>query len=461
MSLSKLYDDIVAKATVNRSSQEIKDISSAMEEMLGRLVSGGMEVIYHKNSFTTTLKFGPSYLQPCGSMAEGTALWKSVKRQGRERKFIEFDYLVILGNQDKVVVIKEGNCQGCMGFNNRNDELLRPRAFCRSFLSALYCKINNMCSCLVDSNDTGTEVDSRPCDSCTVVRSTGYLQFAKIPDISAENVAENVKENEHCSLVLYWTSSTDSFLAPNVETLQSTEKIKRLVIRVDIVPAFEFPDNRDGDKRFIISKLCPHCDCLDCFMVSYCMHEMTAIRHVSEIHKQSYIIIKFLLGQLIYWTGDDEFTNSYYAKVAFLTHCQTCTDEHGDCTKCITEILQSLVDTSGSLKLLKFHQVASLRIREYDVDVTLFQLPLLSLLHVISQLKRHSEKSNSQYRPCHVVGLIKQTCRLLFEGDPGIHEVNGKFKIPNYKISVNTLLNKHGVYFFCHKFCIFKKRHFS
>ena len=43
MSLSKLYDDIVAKAKVNRRSREIADISSAVEEMLTRLVSGGME----------------------------------------------------------------------------------------------------------------------------------------------------------------------------------------------------------------------------------------------------------------------------------------------------------------------------------------------------------------------------------------------------------------------------------
>ena len=270
MSLSKLFDEIAAKATIDCERQEIKDISSAMDEMLYRLVGNRMTMVYEKDSFITALDFGPSYLQPCGSMSENTSLWKSVKRQGRERKFIEYDYLVILGNQDNAVDIREGRCQGCKGLYNNNDELLRPRAFCRSFLSTLYYKIENMCKCLVDVVDKVSELDRKPCNQCTVAKSTGYLQIAKLPDIGHEDV----KYSERCSLVLFWTSKTDSLLASNLETLQSTEKIKRLVIRVDILPGFEYPDNEDGDegiKRFIIAKYSPHCECLDCFMVSYCM----------------------------------------------------------------------------------------------------------------------------------------------------------------------------------------------
>ena len=437
MSLSKLYDDIVAKAKVDRSSREITDISSAVEEMLTRLISGEIEMNYD-HSIKLTLKFHKADLEPCGSMAEHTSLWKSTRRQFRQNTFLEYDYLAVLQNEDNVMEITRGVCQGCRKIYTGGRKWSEKRAllagsFNFAFLGSLYSRIHSRCSCCVDPDDTCSEDDRhdiRPCTECTVVRDTGYLQIAKIPDISRGNV----KESEHCSLVFYWTSRTDSLLVPNVETLQPTEKIKRLVICVDLLPAFEFPSNRDGDqcgiKRFIIAKYCPYCG-NDC-MVSYCMHELNAIKHVSDQHKQSYIIIKFLYGQFIFWTGEDKFINSYHAKVAFLTHCQTCTDERKDCTTCITEILQSLVEAyrSKSLRLPEFHPMENLRLDRFNNDtIKAFQIPIQPLLHVLSQLKSHNQnyQCNSQYRPSHVVGLIKRTCRMLCEqARPGIIDVDGK-----------------------------------
>ena len=440
MSLSKLYNDIVAKAKVNRSSREIEDISSAVEEMLERLVSGEIEMIIQ----TLTLKFHKVDLEPCGSMAEHTSLWKSTRRQFRQRTFLEYDYLAVLQNEDKVVKIRGGGCQGCRriyiggrGLVARNrrlfggDKKLGSIDIKGAFLAALYSRIHSRCSCCVDPDDTSSEDDrhnSRPCTECTVVRDTGYLQIAKIPGFNRKNV----QDSEHCTIVFHWTSRTDSLLAPNVETLQPTEKIKRLVVRVDLLPAFEFPSNRDGDqcgiKRFIIAKRCPR-NGIGHFMVSYCMHELNAIKQVSDQHRQSYIIIKFLYGQFIYWTGVDKYINSYHAKVAFLTHCQTCTDEQKDCTTCITEILQSLVEAYGSmsLRLPEFHPMENLWAGEGDWPA--MQIPILSLIHVLSQLKSHIEnyQCNSQYRPSHTVWLIKRTCRMFCEqGRPGIIDVDGK-----------------------------------
>ena len=435
MSLSKLYDDIVAKAKVDRSSREIQDISSAVEEMLERLVSGGIEMNYEVyGEQKLNLKFHKVDLEPCGSMAEQTSLWKSTRRQFRQNTYLEFDYLTVLQNEDNVVEIRGGACQGCRDIYS-GDRRLWADSFNWAFLKALYSRIHSRCSCCVDPDDTCSEDDRhdiRPCTECTVVRDTGYLQIAKIPEISQRNV----KHTEHCSLVFYWTSRTNSLMAPNVETLQPTEKIKRLVVRVDLFPAFEFPSNRDGDqcgiKRFIIAKRCPHCIGIGHFMVSYCMHELNAIKHVSDQHRQSYIIIKFLYGQFIYWTEEDKYVNSYHAKVAFLTHRQTCTDEWKDYNTCITEILQSLEEAyrSKSLRLPEFHPVENVRIyRIYDIDIEAFQIPIRSLLHVLSQLKSHNEnyQCNSKYRPSHTVGLIKQTCRMLCEqGRPGIIDVDGK-----------------------------------
>ena len=435
MSLSTLYREIEDKAKVDRSSREIQDISSAVEEMLKRLVSGEIEI---KNEIsrckTTILKFRGADLQPCGSMHEKTSLWKSTRRQGRENKFLEFDYVVILHNENNEVRIESIHCQGCRGFflGDRHGQAgirFYAKEFNVTFLETLKSLIDSKCSCHVDPDQTFSKDDrhySRPCPKCTVAKDTGRLQIAKVLDFSLENV----KHSEDCSLVFYWTSYTDSLMAPNIETLQPTEKIGRLVIRVDVLSAFPLPDTRDGDKSekelFIIGKSCPYCD-YGHFMLSYCMHELRALKHVSDQHKQCYIIIKFLYGQFIYWTGQDKYINSYHAKVAFLTHCQDCTDEQKDCTKCITEILQSLVEAyrSHSLRLPQFHSVESLEVGYYNRKVNddvskSYQIQILCLLHVLSQLE-------PQYRPFHVVGLIKRTCRKLLEQNrPGIMGIDCK-----------------------------------
>ena len=434
MSLSKFYCDIVAKATIDHSNAEIRDIKSAVEELLNRLVSGDIDMDYvYYDEFQSTLKFRCSYLQPCGSMKEETALWKSVRRQGRDRQFIEFDFLVVLDNQRHVVNIGPGTCQGC-GNIYIGDHAIRHDIFnTDGFLTALYSRIKSKCNCRVNCNVTCSENDnhdSRPCDQCRVDRPTGYLQIAKVADFTPVNI----KHSEHCSLVLYWTNHTDSLLAPNIDTLQLTERIKRLVIRVDILPAFEIPGNRDGDqteiKRFIIPKECPRCEG-STFMVSYSMYERNAIHNkASKKHKQSYKIIKFLYGQFIYWTEVDKYLNSYYAKVAFLTHCQTCTGEEEDCTRCVTEILQSLVEAcaSRSLELPEFHALKSIGIG--IIDMYRLKLCISSLLSVVSDINSLADNTqrNTQYRPCHVVDLIKRKCLELLDGKLVIEDRHGKVK---------------------------------
>ena len=358
-------------------------------------------------------------------------LYGSVRRQGRESQFIEFDFLVVLDNQRHVVNIRPGNCQGCRKIYI-GDHAVDYEWFADAFLTALYSRINTMCNCRVESNVTSLENDnhdSRPCDQCRVDRTTGYLQIAKVAHLTPRNV----KESEHCSIVLFWTSHTDSLLAPNIDTLQLSERIKRLAIRVDILPAFDITGNGDGDqseiKRFIIPKGCPECVMYNTFMVSYSMYEGNAIHNkASKRHKQSYKIIKFLYGQFIYWTELDKYLNSYHAKVAFLKHCQTCTDEEEDCTRCVTEILQSLVETykSGFLKLPEFHALKLSRL----IDTYCFELCISSLLSVVSDLNSLADNTqcNTQYRPCHVVNLIKRKCLEIMDGKLDIEDRHGKVK---------------------------------
>ena len=409
----------------------MQDISSAMQEIMERLFGDGIEINF-KDDFTSsneniqTMKFGPSHPVLCGSMAECTSLWKGTKRQGKHNTFIEFDYLTILGDSNKVVDIRDDGCEGCRTFFKKNKSLkLNPNNFVRDFLSALYSKVENACSCRVAADSTYSEDEKQRlslCDKCTVLRETGYLQIAKISGLSQDDV----KDIEQCSLVFYWTSNTGTLLAPSIATLQPTETIERLLIRVDILPALEYQTITCVDqteiKRFIIGKDCPYCE-HGGFMISYCMNELNAIQQVSEKHKQSFIIMKFLYGQISYWTGLDPHMNSYHAKVAFLTHCETCKHEHKDSSICVTEILQSLQNAcrSMSLKLPEFHQVKSLKIGKRDIG------GIDALLHAISKLTHHIETQNcdSENLSFHAIGLLKESCRMMIE----IRDLKGTFKM--------------------------------
>ena len=463
MSLSKLYSDIVAKAAVDHDSPEIQDITSAMDELLHRLFSDEITGDHKELGFRVSLKLRCSSIQPCGSMTEKTSLWKSARRQGGERTYIEYDNLVVIDGVDSAIKIMPGDCQGCRMLRI-GDHTLDCKLFVFSFLDAMYSRINNQCSCHDDSVGRHFENDrrdnrahdcdlpiilycrkhqnkcrdsrnDRPCSYCRIDRATGYLHIAKVADFNRENV----KYSEHCSLVVYWTSHTGSLMAPNINTLELTERIKRLVIRVDILPAFVIPGNKDDVQsdlqRFAIPKICPRYD-ESTFMVSFCRYEWNAIHNAAlEKHRQTFSIIKFLYGQFSYWTETDSYLKSYHAKVAFITHCETCTDDGEDCTRCLTDILQSLVEayTSGSLDLPKFHALNTLNFKYiYDYDITYtHQLCISAMLSVVSELKNLAgdKQCNSQYRLRYVVDLIKRTCLAILEGKLCINETNGK---PNF-----------------------------
>ena len=425
MSLSKLYKDIAAKAAIPYSSAEIQDIRASVEHLLLALLSDDLNVDYNDfHGIKTTMTFKCSYLKPCGSMEENTSLWKSVKRSGRESKYIELDYLAVLSNRSNVVNIREGDCNGCRKIYNNNNAL-EFRRFGPAFLSALYAKIESMCSCQIEPERTTLTNEflyRRGCLKCTYAKDTGYLQIAKVPDFSRKNV----KHSEHCSLVFYWTSRTNSLLAPNIDTLELTEKINRLVVRVDILPAFEIVSYNDRDhshlrnghlNRFIVPKRCPKCIARKTFMISYCMHEWHAIHNsASEQHKLSYCMVKFLYGQFVYWTEIEEYLNNYHAKVAFLTHLQSCSNNDEHCTRCITEIFRSLITayTSESLEMPQFHALKTFelrppRARHYsDSHIIGARFCVESLLSVVSELSSHSEdkQSSSLYRPYHVIGFV-------------------------------------------------------
>ena len=76
------------------------------------------------------------------------------------------------------------------------------------------------------------------------------------------------------------------------------------------------------------------------------------------------MMMKFLYSMLRFWTGTDLYLKSYHAKVAFLTHCLTCTKELQNSNDCINEILKTLISSYdiGVLQLPQFHENKCLKI---------------------------------------------------------------------------------------------------
>ena len=229
MALDRLLPEILTNIAVDILSPEIRDITSALEELLKRF----FDSLGRRYS-----KFKVSNIQQCGSMAEGTALWKSVTRSnGRESKFIEYDYIAVMENSDNLLRMR-GTCRGCKDiYSHLNRQTYSYLEFEAEFLSRLYSTITSLCSCH-NANSEPVRSQSverttpRSCEYCKTVRNTGSLRLA------APGAAyRTVKDCEHCSLVFYWDSNTSCLLAPDIDTLRLTEKMSRLVIRVDLLPA--------------------------------------------------------------------------------------------------------------------------------------------------------------------------------------------------------------------------------
>ena len=175
MSVESFYDEIVAKGVVDVDSPEIQDIASALEELLRRFVNKLTDDGETKPTFKL------SYLQKCGSIAEKTSLWKSVKRNGKESKFIEFDYLAVMENDESDLSIFVAHCKGCrkvcLGAENIHVHTMNKTYF----LDPLYELISEMCPCVVEhfTSYSGPVDISNACLKCKAIRETGYLQIDK------------------------------------------------------------------------------------------------------------------------------------------------------------------------------------------------------------------------------------------------------------------------------------------
>ena len=259
--LESFFQHIISKAPVDFTSPEIQDIQEAVQTMLERI----RERVNNRGVFNI------DHIVPTGSMAERTAIWKY---DDYEREtYLEFDNFAVFKEsvrqcEDQSIYQR---CPGCIRISNPPVEFTRmakqdlnriterwdqiqlfPKFFSDDFRNEtivndifIY-EVNNgltsSCDCL-SLRCERTRYSFQPfsldnkygCDKCTVDMPTGTLSV---------DYNKNVKSGpftgvpSKCSLILKWTSKTNSLLAPD-ELLQQKQPITALPIYIDFLPAIE------------------------------------------------------------------------------------------------------------------------------------------------------------------------------------------------------------------------------
>lgn len=408
--LQTCFDDVVANSVVDFENRQVADLSHALEKQLWK---------YTKRMQKKNGKLEVLDLRQCGSMVERTALWKSSQRNNEENKYLEFDYLAVMDGNKYAIYESENSCHLCAILKDKKKKTssINSLEFDMEFLSTFYSSIMSLCSCHVSMEADSSFACS--CAQCSEETENGFLRIANIRNCE-------YKEKENCSIMFYWISKTEDLKAPDVASLQVSETIRTLAIRVDIMPAFEINPNcvgnRTGKLQYLIPKDCPS-GCLNTWMRSYCILELNALKHLSPPHRNCYIVIKFLYGQLSYWTGVDVFLKGYHAKVAFINHCQICTNNTECYTSCINSILAWLKTAYKKNNILLPFSDFRQRLF-YERDVYKFAklegliVNILCLEHIITETTRHFSRYHicQTHRTRQFIAIVRETALDLTKG---------------------------------------------
>ena len=349
--LKTFYENILRNAQLNFNNKEIQDIQIAVRQMLERITA--------QINTDPESPFKISYIQPCGSMEEKSSILKSVwvpydYNGVRLTKYIEFDYLAIIDLPDDVRL--EGSCPACH-FGEECYEFPLGYSSDDVFNRQLGRSIASLCNCF---SPVFQRVDTRfsfepanpninGCPSCTVTMDTGCL-----------TVMPKIIIYEHgCSLKLLWTSYVSSLSDFDCkDTLQTTKQIKYLPIHIDFIPACKINGQQinGSNPLFLVPKRCSFCR-YRC-RLSDCLGEIEYfLNSVSENHRKSYLIIKFISQFFV----DPP---KYHIKVVLFHHCEVCTDTSEDYAICVLSILRELVQSYENGVLMAFR--GDVNLLEYD-----------------------------------------------------------------------------------------------
>ena len=382
--LNSIFQEIVTKPGIDFNNTEFQDIQSAVSEMIERI----------RTRINEHGVFHISRLEPCGSMAEKTAMWKA---RLHKQTYIEFDFLAVL---QAACDIKPG-CQECFYFETLPMNLDLLEKYYRSlYISYLEDEIveewftretNNClasCGCqevkykhqgdweayTFEPSSTCSKTQ-QGCEKCTVHRPTGTLRVktsVKIGDIVTETL---------CTLIFQWTSKAKTLCTRDRYCLPKTKKIDNLTIHIDFLPAIELFQSKQQSADaaacssglvlnptsseyehycFLVPKRCVVCDVeeeKDTWRRSGCRSEIdTIVNKMSDKHRKCYQVLKHLTGFTPTWYH----FNNYHLKVAILHHNSSCSDAGEDCAECVFKIIDGLQHAYETRQLKSLHSQANL-----------------------------------------------------------------------------------------------------
>ena len=320
--LNDMYNELLDDISIDFNNQEIIDIQSAVHRMVERVVAR----VNERGIFNV------DRIQPAGSMADKTALWK-YDREIADHS-IEFDYLAVLKNTIEHYCLHEEpptvlysrinehselqaqpDCVGCK-LVNAPEELERMKKcyehvrimdlrflFNERFLMEVNRCLGSSCDCLSVSFDPpkiGVTVTFQPassehtngCDRCTIDMPTGTLSVN-----TSMPIGRRPGGPINCSLILQWTSKAKSLMPSCKVLLRQTEPITTVPVYVDLLPAVEAlkpTPSEDGYEHdyFIVPKRCNVSVFCDGWRKSWVMAEMNAFINMSDKHRKCYQILK-------------------------------------------------------------------------------------------------------------------------------------------------------------------------
>ena len=317
--MNSFFEDILKTSSVDYSCNEIEDIQTAVLEMMERIA-----VKINERGL-----FNISRIEPCGSMAEKTALWKTDtisafnEKETISEKYLEFDFLAVLAKTDDLKLLML-DCKGCKevhgsllnntilqkygyiemlrNINLKDVDINNPEIIDRIFQREVFASIVSLFNCWTIQGEfydncfkglSGSSYtrkfyhSSAGCTECSISRASGTLE-----------IAPGYYGTRGCTLILQWESKSSSLFAPVGYSINQTQNMKRFEIHIDFIAALEtLQETQQGDtqtvdpKCFIVSKRCHvRYDSIR-WRISGCIEEIKAIKNeFSTKHKKCYMI---------------------------------------------------------------------------------------------------------------------------------------------------------------------------
>lgn len=349
----ELADDI----EVDMESEEVKEICEAVTQLITKL-------LHHVEESMPFFK--SSEVVRCGSMAEGTRIWKFTDDD--KTTVLEFDFLSVLEKFGAKDFAAENSCHGFMNvkqetsifpdsYQNFFDEVgsvgkINTHKVSFMFRTEMMKVVEKLCSCLkcdvgvlptgnyILGKITKSDEYSDACDECQIHLKTGTLAIA--------TGGKNNPVDWGSSLIFLWKRKiVDGMKYPCEKSRQKPTIDNDIIILVDFLPVIEVTKQGVSPKEhlcYLVPKICKY-EHNTCWKISHCMSELSELVSSNHMHRQCYMVLKFIQDYIdCELKGIPESPKTYMIKSAVILHIQSCKKEQPTMESCLLEIIDFLTD---------------------------------------------------------------------------------------------------------------------